>query len=161
MPTSLVNRKTVSSLSRRDKPIDKPIDKPVVCIPLCHFGMPCRYHRKTTVRGVSIYKKNKISALRELYHVVPICPEQLGGLPTPREPCNVVLANEKLSVIGRNTGKDYTAEYRAGAQAALELMNIYNSKVYYSVTNSPMCGQGYGILARLLESLEGYEVRKL
>lgn len=81
------------------------------------------------------------------YNVIPLCGEIMGGLPTPRSPCNVL--NEK--VIGRYDGKDYTEQYQKGANEVLRLAQIFNVKKAFLLKDSPMCGKDYGILAKLLE----------
>jgi len=125
--------------------------KETVLVSLCAFGTPCRYHGKTHKMGHRLYKQKKTEALREKYNVLPLCGEIMGGLPTPRPPCNVVETETGLKVIGRYDGKDYTAEYQKGAQEILRLCEIYDVKKAFLLDKSPMCGKGYGILARLLE----------
>ena len=45
----------------------------------CLLGAPCRYDGKSKPLA-------GIERLREMYELVPVCPEQEGGLPTPRTP---------------------------------------------------------------------------
>ena len=76
-------------------------------------------------------------ALMEQYHLIPICPEQLGGLPTPRKPSErqggrVVMAD----------GRDVTAEYRRGAEEALHLARLYGCTAAVLKERSPSCGKG-------------------
>lgn len=86
--------------------------------------------------------------LSERYNLLPLCGEQIGGLSTPREPCQVV----GDTVIDRNTGKnDYTREYNHGAQEILRLCRMFEVGHAYLLKDSPMCGKGYGVLANLLE----------
>jgi uncharacterized protein YbbK (DUF523 family) len=51
----------------------------------------------------------------------------MGRLPTPREPCDVVVTLEGLRVVGRNDSTiDYTAEYNKGAEEVLRLVKIFD-----------------------------------
>ena len=137
-----------------------PTAKETVIVSLCSFGVPCRYHGKTEVRGHSIYKEKKIAALRDRYNILPLCGEQLGGLPTPRPPCNVIEKEGQLRVVGRFNDIDYTIPYNRGANEILRLARIFGVKKAYLLDKSPMCGKGYGILARKLEE-NGIRVEKI
>jgi uncharacterized protein YbbK (DUF523 family) len=137
-----------------------PTAKETVIVSLCSFGVPCRYHGKTEVMGHSIYKEKKLAALRDRYNILPLCGEQLGGLPTPRPPCNVIENEGQLRVIGRFNDIDYTVPYNRGANEILRLARIYGVKRAFLLDKSPMCGKGYGILARKLEE-NGIRVEKI
>ena len=92
---------------------------------------------------------------------LPLCPEQLGGLPTPRTPAEIM--GDK--VITKN-GDDVTDNYNRGAQEALKLALLNNCGEVYLKSKSPMCGHGKiydgtfsgnlkdgdGIFAQLLKS---------
>jgi uncharacterized protein YbbK (DUF523 family) len=97
----------VTSLSVSIEP-KTPSKRETVFVSMCVFGIGCRYHAKTEVMGYSIYKERKLAKLMDRYNVIPVCGEQLGGLSTPREPCNVVQLGNQYVVVGRNTEKDYT-----------------------------------------------------
>lgn len=135
-------------------------DKETVIVSLCSFGVGCRYHGKTMVMGHSIYKEKKLELLRQKYNILPLCGEQLGGLPTPRPPCNVVETENGLKVVGRFNDVDYTIPYARGAEEALRLARIYGVRKAYLLDKSPMCGKGYGILARKFEE-NGIRVEKI
>lgn len=121
--------------------------KETVLVSLCAFGTPCRYHGKTHKMGHELYKRKKTEELRERYNILPLCGEQMGGLPTPRPGCDVV--GDK--VISRDGKHDFTDEYNRGAAQVLRLCQIFEVKKAYLLKDSPMCGQGYGVLAKLLE----------
>ncbi|WP_292391456.1 DUF523 domain-containing protein [Methanosarcina sp. UBA5] len=123
------------------------MDKENVVVSLCAFGVVCRYHGRSHKMGHMLYKEKKTEELRVKYNVIPLCGEIMGGLPTPRPPCNVL--NEK--VIGRYDGIDYTEQYQKGANEVLRLAQIFNVKKAFLLKDSPMCGKDYGILAKLLE----------
>ena len=102
-----------------------------ILISACLLGARCRYD------GVSKLQR-WISDLAERHILVPVCPEQLGGLPTPRPPA------ERLPdgrVVTRE-GKDVTAEYRSGAEQALALARKQGCVLAVLKERSPSCGRG-------------------
>ena len=102
-----------------------------ILISACLLGARCRYD------GVSKLQP-WISDLAERHILVPVCPEQLGGLPTPRPPA------ERLPdgrVVTRE-GKDVTAEYRSGAEQALALARKQGCALAVLKERSPSCGRG-------------------
>ena len=95
---------------------------------------------------------------------IPICPEQLGGLPTPRVAADLVggdghdvLAGH-ARVITRN-GEDVTGNFILGAQQVLEIARQHDIAKVFLKARSPSCGIGpkVGVTAALLIS-EGYTV---
>jgi uncharacterized protein YbbK (DUF523 family) len=100
-----------------------------------------------------------------------LCPEQLGGLTTPREPSEIEPGKTAADVLaGRarvlsNTGKDVTAQYVRGATEALALCQEMGIQTAILKATSPACGSvetydgthsgtlrpGRGIAAELLE----------
>lgn len=96
----------------------------------CLLGLKCRYDSKEK-------KLPEIEKLIELYNLIPICPEQLGGLPTPRIPAERV----KHKVITQ-AGVDVTKEYQLGAEEALKIAKLYNCKKAILKEKSPSCGCG-------------------
>lgn len=68
---------------------------------------------------------------------VPLCPEQMGGLPTPRIPA------EKMGErVLTKEGRDVTHEYTQGALEAFKMVKMLNAKEAYLKSKSPMCGHG-------------------
>ncbi len=68
---------------------------------------------------------------------VAVCPEVLGGLPVPRPPAEIL--GERIMTID---GKDVTAQYRAGAQAALRIAMKTGCSKAILKARSPSCGSG-------------------
>ena len=96
----------------------------------CLLGTPCRYDGKSKpIAG--------IEHLRERYELIPVCPEQAGGLPTPRMP------SERCGgrVIMRS-GADLTLPYQKGAQHTLELCLKEGCAAALLKERSPSCGSG-------------------
>ena len=96
----------------------------------CLLGTPCRYDGRSKADA-------RIQALAEKYELVPVCPEELGGLPTPREP-----SERRGERVVMRSGRDVTAEYRRGAEAALALCLQNGCKAAVLKEKSPSCGCG-------------------
>jgi uncharacterized protein YbbK (DUF523 family) len=138
-----------------------PLAKETVLVSLCAFGVVCRYHGKSHKMGQFLYKEKHTEELRKKYNILPLCGAIMGGLPTPREPCDVLVTPEGLRVVGRKDPTiDYTAEYNKGAEEVMRLVKIFNVQKAYLLKDCPMCGKGYGILARLLKKngIQVYDV---
>lgn len=109
----------------------------------CLLGLPCRYD------GTS---KNKRS-LDETLFCVPLCPEQLAGFSTPREPAE---QREDGRVIRLYSGEDVTEAFERGAAAVVEYCRKRGITRALLKGGSPSCGEG-GVTAELLEK-NGVEV---
>ena len=101
-----------------------------IIVSACLFGCDCRY------KGDNC-KQEELLALAERHALVPVCPEQLGGLPTPRNPAEIC-GNKVLS----NAGKDVTKEYTKGAETALYIAKTVDADAAVLKANSPSCGKG-------------------
>ena len=112
--------------------------KEIVLISMCSLGIPCQYRPRS-------FRKKIIEKYKEKYTLIPVCPEQLGGLQTPRSACRL----ENGRVIGKD-GKDYTKEYKTGSEWALKIVKMYGIKKAYMKKGSPSCGKN-GITRKLLE----------
>ncbi len=104
-----------------------------VLISACLLGLSCRYD------GLSKPLDSKIiNALKARYHLIPVCPEIFGGLPTPRIPAEIQADRRVL----RKDGKDITAEYQKGAEETLRLAKMLDCKLAILKERSPSCGCG-------------------
>mgnify|MGYP005913915241 CR=1 FL=1 len=101
-----------------------------ILISACLLGARCRYD------GVSKLQR-WISDLAERHILVPVCPEQLGGLPTPRPP-----AERRGDRVMTRDGGDVTAQYRRGAEEALRLCRLLGCEAALLKERSPSCGSG-------------------
>ncbi|WP_051250330.1 DUF523 domain-containing protein [Carboxydothermus ferrireducens] len=74
---------------------------------------------------------------------IPICPEQLGGLPTPRLPAEII-SYPQLKVINIK-GEDVTSNFFRGAQETLKIAQFYENKLSGIILKekSPSCGVNY------------------
>ena len=96
----------------------------------CLAGFNCRYDGGN----------NLVPEIRQLVEdglAVTACPEQLGGLPTPRIP------SERMgSKVMSREGADVTAEFKAGAEAALRIALENGCRAAILKSRSPSCGKG-------------------
>lgn len=105
---------------------------------MCSLGIPCQYRARS-------FKKKIVDTYLDKYFLIPVCPEQLGGLSTPRVACYL----DGNRVLGRD-GNDYTKEYERGAQLALRIARKYGVRKAYLKKGSPSCGKK-GVTRRLFE----------
>lgn len=103
---------------------------PNILVSACLLGINCRYDGKNCLN-------EKVLKLRDYANIIPICPEQMGGLSTPRVPGEIV-GNKILSKSGDNL----TDNYNNGANIALKIAQINNCKYALLKQKSPSCGCG-------------------
>ncbi len=101
-----------------------------ILISACLLGVRCRYDGASKAHPL-------VSALTERHMLVPVCPEQLGGLATPRPP-----AERRDSRVVTESGADVTKEYRRGAEETLELCKLLDCQAAVLKERSPSCGRG-------------------
>ena len=101
-----------------------------VLVSACLLGTECKYNQGSN-------ESEQVKQLLEEHHLIPVCPEIMGGLPTPRTPAEV--RGEK--VITKD-GKDVTAEFQKGAGEALRLAELYGCCCAVLKEKSPSCGSG-------------------
>lgn len=101
-----------------------------ILISACLLGTCCRYDGGGN-------KQEWAEELGRRYELVPVCPEQLGGLATPRPPA------ERLGDrVVTNAGSDVTDAYEKGAAEALALARLLNCQAAVLKERSPSCGRG-------------------
>lgn len=119
----------------------------------CLLGIDCKYNGKNN-------KNDKVIELLKDYDLIPVCPEIMGGLTTPRTPAEI----NGDEVITRD-GKNVTKQYQKGAEETLKIAELYNCQRAILKEKSPSCGcgriydgtftgtliDGDGITARLLK----------
>ena len=99
-------------------------------ISACLLGVSCRYDGKSKpLPG--------IEKLRERYTLIPVCPEILGGLPTPRAP-----SERRGEKVLTEDGRDVTAQYAKGGAEVLRLAKFFGCKKALLKERSPACGSG-------------------
>ena len=96
----------------------------------CLAGLHCRYDGRTNL-------KPEVAELVASGLAVPVCPEELGGLPTPRDP-----SERRGDSVVSNAGRDVTSEFSSGAEAALYIAEEYGCSAAILKARSPSCGCG-------------------
>ena len=130
-----------------------------IMVSACLLGENCKYSGGNN-------RHEKVLAFLNGHEVIPVCPEVMGGLPTPRPPAEIVCG----TVINRD-GVNVDKEYRRGAERALEIAQREQIDLAILQSRSPSCGvkeiydgtfsgarsPGQGVTARLL-SENGFAV---
>lgn len=108
---------------------DGSVRRPAIVVSACLLGVRCNHEGEA----------NTSDAVRDLartHRLVPVCPETVGGLPTPRPPA-------ELQPDGRVVdaqGDDVTAAYARGAAAAVRLARATGAEEAVLKARSPSCG---------------------
>lgn len=112
----------------------------MIIVSACLAGVNCKYS------GGNNCNKN-VAEMVAKGEALPVCPEQLGGCPTPRPAAEIdggtgfdVL--EGRCRVRRITGEDVTEEFIKGAKEVLKLAEITGSKTAILKSKSPSCGYG-------------------
>ena len=132
-----------------------------VLISSCLLGIECRYDGRHNLCEEILEKAQGLQ-------FIPVCPEQLGGLSTPREPSNIVKGDGRDVLAGsarviNALHEDVTDAFIKGAKETLRIARITGAKKAFLKNNSPSCGlsttycekeigYGFGVTAALLQS---------
>jgi uncharacterized protein YbbK (DUF523 family) len=135
----------------------------------CLLGRECRYdgrHNADSVLADELAERG--------LEAVPFCPEEHGGLGTPRPPAWIEERDAAAVVDGEarmltDSGRDVTAEFLEGARGALAACHAADARIAFLKERSPSCGvcqthvggeltEGRGVTAELL-ARDGIEVR--
>jgi uncharacterized protein YbbK (DUF523 family) len=113
----------------------------VKLISACLLGIKCAWD------GQDIYKSDKAIELSNSEMLMPVCPEQLGGLKTPRAPQEIQggtgedVLDGKCKVLNIN-GEDVTQEFINGAEETLKIVKLFHIEEFIGKSRSPSCGCG-------------------
>ena len=113
----------------------------MILVSACLLGCACRYDGESKPHPLA-------QRLAERGLAVPVCPEQLGGLPTPRAP-----SEQRNGQVVSAAGADVTAQYRRGAEEALRLARLYGCTAAGQIYDGSFTGTltaGWGTAAALL-----------
>ena len=121
----------------------------------CLLGIRCRYDgaEKTDQKVVELLDREDVV-------LIPLCPEQLGGMTTPREP-----SERNSNKVYNKKGEDVTQNFEEGARQVLKIAKLYGCTQAILKERSPSCGcgkiydgsftktliQGDGVTAELLK----------
>ena len=112
----------------------------MILVSACLCGINTRYNGGNNLceKVLSLMKEGK---------ALPLCPEQLGGLETPRNPCEICsgtgedVINGKADVVSYD-GENFTSEFLKGAYETLKVAKACNIKEAVLKSKSPSCGFG-------------------
>lgn len=104
----------------------------MIVVSACLAGMHCRYDRQTKEdeEVVKLIKEGK---------AIPVCPEMLGGMTTPRPPSERTPDGKRVVNI---EGKDVSDAFEFGALETLRICKLYNVNHAILKARSPSCGLG-------------------
>lgn len=111
----------------------------MILVSACLIGTKCRYD------GGSFEQYPELAALVAKGEAIPVCPEELGGLPTPRPPAELVggdgadVLNGAARIV-REDGTDVTDAFLAGAEAAARIAQAHGATRAVLKARSPSCG---------------------
>ena len=100
-------------------------------ISMCLAGIPCRYDGEEKLVP-------EIKALLERNEAIAVCPEVLGGLPTPRIPSEIQPDGRVLN----RQGGDVTEQFVRGAEQAMTICRTHGCTGAILKARSPSCGKG-------------------
>lgn len=104
-----------------------------VLISACLLGVDCKYNGSNNKLDDEI-----IHSLKEKYNLIPVCPEIMGGMPTPRNP--VEISDGKVFDYD---GEEFTKEFEKGSEEVVKLAKLYDATIAILKENSPSCGSNY------------------
>ena len=124
-----------------------------IAVSACLLGENCKYN------GGNNYSE-KVKNYIEGHEVIPICPEVLGGFSTPREPAEI-----DCGIVKNKDGTSVDAQFRKGAELALDIVIKNQVELVILQSRSPSCGvntiydgsftgkiiPGQGVFAELLK----------
>lgn len=123
-----------------------------ILVSACLMGVNCRYKGD----GAMI---PEIGTLMEHCCLIPVCPEIMGGLATPRVP-----AERQGGRVVTKDGGDVTEQYRKGAKETARLAALYGCRYALLKERSPSCGSGWiydGTFGRRLVPGDGVAAARL
>ncbi|QCX33701.1 DUF523 domain-containing protein [Caloramator sp. E03] len=110
----------------------------MILVSSCLLGLDTRYNGKNNSNDLLI----EYSCYGKF---IPICPEQLGGLSTPREPSEIIGGTGKDVMMGyckilNCKGEDVTEQYVKGAKEVIKIIKMFPVKAAILKQKSPSCG---------------------
>ena len=99
-----------------------------VIVSACLAGDNCKYNGGNNLN-------QKMMNFLQAHKMIKVCPEVLGGLPTPRPAAEIVDGQ-----VMNTEGKNITKEFTLGAQRAFEIVQKENPDLIILQSRSPSCG---------------------
>lgn len=107
-----------------------------ILVSACLLGLPTRYDGRSAA-------DERVLSLLERHDLIPVCPEQLGGLPTPRPRCEIYGGcgwTGKERVLDE-FGSDRTENFLKGAETTLKVARLLKVDLAILKSKSPSCGK--------------------
>ena len=99
-----------------------------IMVSACLAGENCKYNGGNN-------RNEKVLQLMEGNEVIPVCPEVMGGLPTPRTPSEI-----RDGAVCMKDGTNVDREFREGARKCLEIARSRKPDLIVLQSRSPSCG---------------------
>ena len=99
-----------------------------IMVSACLAGENCKYNGGSN-------RNEKVLQMMSEHEVITVCPEQMGGPPTPRVPSEV-----KNGIVTARNGRNVDREFRAGAAKCLEIALREQPDLIVLQSRSPSCG---------------------
>ncbi|URZ16843.1 DUF523 domain-containing protein [Clostridium felsineum] len=111
-----------------------------IIVSACLLGVNCKYSGENNF-------SDKVKEICKGKKVIPVCPEQLGGMSTPRNPAEIINGTgkevlEKNAKVIDNKGRDVTVYFIKGAEETFKIAKLFNCKKAILKAKSPSCGVG-------------------
>ncbi len=110
--------------------------KKIRLVSACLLGINCKYNGKNNL------DKKVMELLAKGEILIPVCPEQLGGLETPRSRAELLGKEVRVKVDEQHGVMEVTAGFRKGAREVLKIAELYGIKEAILKQRSPSCGSG-------------------
>jgi uncharacterized protein YbbK (DUF523 family) len=121
----------------------------------CLLGINCRYDGKNSYN-------EKVKKFLEDKDFFVFCPEQLGGLSTPRMPSEII--DYSKEIVKNKNGEDVSENFKKGAEESIKIIEMLKPDTLILKEKSPSCGvkkiydgtfsgtlkEGNGILSKYL-----------
>lgn len=107
----------------------------MIVVSACLCGVNCKYS------GGNNRNEKVIEFLKDKEYRM-ICPEEMGGLPTPRIPSEIVSFEDGTFKVMTKTGDDVTLEFVKGGELSLEFTKEIKADIAILKARSPSCGKG-------------------
>jgi len=108
---------------------------PRYLVSACLAGVECRYDGGSCPHPV-------VESLVERGEAVAVCPEMLGGLDVPREPCEIRVDGRRGAKVVTQSGGNCTRQYLKGARKTLRIVRSLHIEKAILKSRSPSCGCG-------------------
>jgi len=113
-------------------------EKQPILVSACLLGVNCKYNGGNNANPT-------LRRLIKKQFVVPVCPEMLGGMPTPRRPQSISGGTgkevlERQARVITDQREDVTELFLRGAEETWKLAQLFNCRIAIFKERSPSCG---------------------